>query len=179
MSTLTELELREIINSDMKLWEEADTSPYELGDGKMGLAKTLTLPYGIGEQTVVFPSNDLSAVSTYGSTIRSMVDDHRSEEAVAVTSTRGQDGGSALPDEPQPEHAVSTAQAVSTLEEPYEAGAGLDVRADGLRRAINDAETKVRRWRKELRALDAALEIMNAPEDDEAECESVYGEEEG
>lgn len=73
----------DIMNSDFKLWENAVSE--ELGNGRV--AKTITLPWGIGEYRVELEGmNDAtrrrSAVSAFGEHIREVINDRIDDESI-------------------------------------------------------------------------------------------------
>lgn len=172
---MNESELIGILHSDMKLWEKAVTSAHE-----KGIAKTLELPYGIGETTVVFPEDNLGAVQTYGGMVRGWVKEARGEEALeakrlerlaAEAQAEGtvEDAGSAagteLGDGPGDDQVVAE-EAVPPSTKIISQAEAMASAADDLRRGIAEREHDVRIMRRELKALEAALEVFNAPEDD-------------
>ncbi len=88
MTTLNEVELREIVQSDMKLWEKSDTQV----DGT-SVTKTLTLPYGIGDFSITFEGvhdakTKRGAVEYWGEAVREAVNDVISDEAVEARAAQ-------------------------------------------------------------------------------------------
>jgi len=194
---LTEGELRAIINSDMKLWERASTSPHE-----KGIAKTFDLPYGIGVRTVVFPEASRGAVEQFGPIVRGWVDEVKGEaaaergrlerlakearaEATGEVSDRAAEGVQSESGDTVSEGALSTSaeEAVSASIQAVADSTGLSDRRAALVTAIDLLEARIfndrrslKSLEKEYRAINAALEIMNAPDDDAEESGDILTE---
>jgi hypothetical protein len=88
MTTLNEVELREIIQSDFKLWEMSETKV----EGT-NIVKTITLPHGIGEFSLTFEGvhdakSRRGAVEYWGAAIRDAVDNVISDEAVEARAAQ-------------------------------------------------------------------------------------------
>ena len=163
------------MNSDMQLWEAADSK--DLGNGKV--EKTINLPWGIGVTSVVLEgmtdaSKRRSAVGAYGDYIRGVINDKIGEENVTAraqqkaaslsedssreTDSRESDNGGAHESERQEtadKEPVQTPQAVTGGElEP-------DARLADLQKRVGEANNFIQRAKKEIAALEAYVEIMN------------------
>ena len=73
----------DMMNSDFSLWSKAETK--ELGGGKV--EKTLTLPWGIGEHSIVMEGmtdagKRRAAVGAYGDYIRTLIRERTDDEAI-------------------------------------------------------------------------------------------------
>jgi len=99
---MTEQELQAILQSDMKLWDAAETT--EAGNT---IVKTLNLPYGIGRKEVTLEGLDnasarRSALESFGNYIRGVIEDKIGEESVTARAiqkaARASDGSSHSPD---------------------------------------------------------------------------------
>lgn len=198
MANISEEKLREIVNSDMKLWEYASVNPHP-----QGIAKTLILPWGLGERTIVFPpaksaQEKVGQVEQFGATIRGWIDEikrageedraERFAREARATENGPSPGGGAGSSEPAAGGAPQVADQapVPSPVEVAETGPDFASRANALERAIRDeasyirdAHDRIKRWNKELTALRAAMEIMDAPEDDAEERGDVQTEVQG
>lgn len=164
-------ELNEILQSDFKLWELADTAEE---DGVV--SKTLSLPHGIGEYTLRFEGINSAdkrraAATLWGESIRSAVADAISEESVTARAAqraayrvedddRESDSSESSDREPAE---VSGAEAVPSSSEDIDSiGADPANRLDALRGAIGHHEKRLRELRLEVKALEAYMEVINA-----------------
>lgn len=187
---LDEVKLRDILNSDMKLWENATTVAHESGIGKM-----LDLPYGIGERVVVFAEVDAASVATFAQTIRGIVNEFKSQSSHSEPSPERvkaleAQADSAVPDGPRSDEgnkAPSMADTASVLAPyiPDAGGTGLaDIvsgyarRIEEMEEFVEDALGTIRAMKKSKLAYEAALEILDAPEDPEPKRGSLSREEE-
>ena len=167
----------DIMNSDFKLWERAvDT---ELGGGKM--AKTLTLPWGIGEYTVTMEGMNnaeqrRNAVSEYGKHIRYVIDERTNDEGIVgraqVAAARteqddsedsvGSDRGVGVRDEaPLQDAREETGEACKEdAEEPEQFGADFAARRLEVESRLSQLHAAATRAERELRVIKAALKAM-------------------
>ena len=177
-------EILNIMNSDFKLWERAETQ--DLGGGKV--LKTITLPWGIGVTEVTLEGmtdaeKRRQAVGAYGEYIRSVIDERINDEA--ITARAKQAAARAQPADSPDSDSVSADEGLRDerlQEETYEgagpkdkrdaqdiAGIGADLiaRRTALRERVGRVEADLTRWRRELKALDAAVAALE--EDDDTE----------
>ena len=171
-----------IMSSDFKLWERAEEE--QLGGGKV--AKTLTLPWGIGSYTVELEGlNDAgkrrSAVSAYGEHIRGVINERINDDAITSRAkaaaarselASSEDSDSVSADEGLRDTAVPT-EAVPGADEAHEAdveedvdfGASLAARRVEVSEGIDRLTGQLDRLCKELRGIDAAIKAMAEEED--------------
>jgi hypothetical protein len=209
MAKFTEAELRDILNSDMKLWERAHAGPvtpefvkqYNLPEGTQGIVKEIDCPLVGGKECWVFPADEKQYVEQFGPTVRDVVKEikdeqeelaarnrlqaeFRAQEALEAASAGVEDGGpeggtAAI----EPVLSQPVQEAGATPEDPAPLGASLADRRDALTGAIitlgiqiQELSDTMRKYEKEAHAINAALEIMNAPEDDGAQPTDVQTE---
>ena len=115
---MTEQEVLDMMNSDYKLWSKA--SDKELGNGVV--AKTITLPWGIGEYTINMEGMDdankrRAAVNAYGEHIRGIVNERIDDTAITsraqVAAARSEQDDSG--------HGDSVGRIVGVLDEKLQA----------------------------------------------------------
>jgi len=170
---MTEQELNEVLQSDMKLWETAETTM----DGDT-VTKMLDLPYGIGEYIVTIEGvtdaeKRRAAVTGFAESVRDVVRDKIDDDAITARAQQAAARASEATDSLLVEggigsirsEKISDSQTVQAhVPEAYETGKGGANTVDGLRARIEATEAAITLWRKELKALEAYEEIMNAPE---------------
>ena len=179
MEQISKADTLALMQSDMKMWETAETE--ELGGGKV--KKTINLPFGIGEVSVTLEGmtdgiKRRGAVSSYGEYIRGIIDECINDEAITaraqqdVAAARGAadrlhdedaasaGGGSPVPNAPPvPAHGEVFIPTAETIV----------VRIDDLERELRDCEARSRTLRRELNALNAFKEVLDGQEADQAE----------
>lgn len=178
--------LRGILNSDFKLWSEASTA---VDEGVV--TKTILLPHGIGEFTLVFEGADnaqgrRNAAGIWGKSIRDAVDNAVGEESVSAraaqgaarTSTNdGDDGRRSSTDAHDAAAAtILAAEAVSTFGEVTSSYAVACDKLDGYTRRRNEAAKLIKGLDLEIKALQAYMEVMNAQEVQDKENRTPSGE---
>ena len=172
----------DIMSSDFKLWESATSE--DLGNGSV--AKTITLPWGIGEYTVTMEGmNDANkrraAVGAFGEHIRGVINDRINDEAITgraqVAAAKAEPPDSGDSDSLSGELGVLYAPLQETDDEDTEEtrqgnaqsaanfGDDLTIRRTEVNGRINRLTDELTRLRRELRGIDAALAAME--EDDE------------
>lgn len=169
---MTLTELREIQNSDFKLWEAAKTT--EAGGV---LTKEVDLPYGIGLfvlnfQGVEDATTRRNAAAMWGQAIRDEIENTIGNDAVTASAAQrtallggddGEDGGPSKPYQDDAEAAeVDEEEAVSTFSTPATFSANPSRRLDELRRARDGHAKAARAIDLEVQALTAYMEVMNA-----------------
>ena len=205
MAKFTDKEFRDIMHSDNQLWAKASLGPLtpalceelELPEGTTGVVKQIDTPALGGRRVWVYPEDNKGAFESFGPTVRAEIkakEVERDEQAAikrAQAEKRAADNEQTASDVPEsggreggtaPEPGVLQAasqEAVPAYDEIAPAGTGIADRRDALRAEVERLRSLLKRYEKEERALTAALEIMNAPEDDDAEQESVPIETEG
>lgn len=184
MKQLSKREIIDVMQSDMKLWDMAETEESAPGT----VVKTLNLPLGIGEYTVTIEGlkdagKKRDALASYGAHIRGLIKERIDDEAItarakaAAARSESVGGGDSVRDDPAgvpvppreapPNEEASQAYAETTTDDA-DFGATLIARRASLKERIGRVEVDLARWRKELKALDAAcaaLEEPDAPED--------------
>lgn len=209
MAKFTEAELRDILNSDMKLWERASAGAVtpewakqnNLPEDTQGIIKEIDCPLVGGKEVWVFPANEKQYVEQFGPIVRDVVEDikreqeelaarnrqqaeFRAQEALEAASNGPEDGGpEGRKDAGEPVLSQLGEETVPAFEDPPTSGTDFAGRRDALSGAIVsltaqiiDMTQRVRKYEKELHAINAALEIMNAPEDDDAQPTDVPAE---
>lgn len=188
---LTEQEVYEVQQSDMKLW---DMSTTEIKGTT--IIKALVLPFGIGEVRVQFEGVDngikrRSAAEQWGNMVRQTIKDRIDDESVTARAKQAAalrpsedelegvgsaNSGDGTQDEAakrlRDNEAVQTAtppaavQAHAFANEGDQGPAGTDfaARAEWLRERIGDGERQLKGWKRELKALEAALAVMGEDE---------------
>ena len=192
MIELTREEVFAIMQSDMKLWEKAET---EVSGND--ITKRLTLPMGIGEIAVQFQGVDnglkrRSAAEQWGATIREAVKEATDDEAITARAQlaaaqkeaelqsegvgdtdSGHGSGDEAPVGLQHQQAVPAA----TTGQPakaHEADGGEDqgppgtdfaARAEWLRGRVAETEKRLEGYRRELRAFEAAIAAFNGEDE--------------
>jgi len=175
--------LRSILNSDFKLWESADT----VEEGKT-VTKTMDLPYGIGEFSLTFEGigdagGRRNAAGIWGEAVRNEVENKISDASVTARAAqkaalsgandggdRTSDGGFAGGSE-----AVSDTKTVSAFSPPSTLAADPDRRLHELRDYFSSLRGESRRVEREIKALTAYMEVLNAQEDQTEETEGPHG----
>lgn len=167
-------ELLNIMQSDFKLWERAVEE--EVSEGV--ITKTLNLPYGIGEYSLTFEGmNDAgarrNAVGIFGECVRKEIENKIDDDSVTARAAQkaarvGQDSSRVLGEvrddsEGGQKEDVAAANGAPAVVES--GSADFATILSGLRRGIAEYERQLTVWRREAKALEAALEIMNASED--------------
>ena len=185
MITLTEADVQAIMQSDMKLWETADTTEPSPGT----IVKSMHLPFGIGEcNTTLEGLTDAikkrAAVAQYGEYIRSLIKDRTDDEAIearakqAAARTEERDsrdsilvdsGGVPVSSGQEAVESGSEDAYVEDAEDDATFGEALAVKRATLRERIGRTEANLARWRRECKALDAALAAL---EEDDAPTDS-------
>lgn len=181
---MNEQELNEVLQSDIRLWEVADTVQHPDG----AVTKTLDLPYGIGVTEVRLEGmtdgiKRKAAFESYGNYIRGLVHEQTDDgaiqaraEAAAARSKQDNRTDSLLVDRGGAPLTADTPSDVPGAEEPYGGhadgnaglGATLIAQRTALAAKVGRAEANLATWRRELKALDAAckaLEEDDAPTD--------------
>lgn len=174
---MNERETLDIMASDMKLWEAAQSKPL----GPHSVEKTLELPWGIG--TVVVNMEGMTdatkkreAVGAFANYIRGVIKEARDDDAVtarakAAVARRepldGEDSNSLSADQGLRHQTVQASAHEGAgetyerhVEEPAGLGETLTARRVALSERIGRVETDLARWRKELKGIDAALAAM-------------------
>lgn len=167
-----------LMNSDFKLWEKADTK--DLGGGK--IAKTLDLPWGIGEYTVELEGmNDSNkrraAVGAYGEHIRGIIKERTDDEIVTSrakaaaaraefadstdSDSLGTDEG--LRDESVPTEAVQAAGEAyqEDVTKPVILGADFPAERAAIESRIERLEAELTSARRDLRVINAVIAAMD------------------
>jgi len=176
---MNEKQLQGILNSDMKLWELAETS--EEGDV---VTKTLDLPYGIGKTEVRLEGitdgvKRRTAVQGFGDYIRGVVEERigeesvtaRAKQAAAKVSTNASyvpDGGGDDPFRPGgplggaaetiPDKETVASPNVVTFDHTQMAN-----RASAIRERLEIYAEDMDTLRRELKGIEAYLEVYDAP----------------
>ena len=172
----------DIMSSDFKLWERASSE--ELGNGNV--AKTINLPWGIGDYTVTMEgmtdaTKRRDAVGAFGAHIRGVIKDRINDEAIVgraqVAAARlerddsaGSDGVRGLVgilDEKLQEKPDEEAEEAyqGTTKEPTDFGDDLAARRVEINGRIERLTDELAKRCKQLRGIDAAIKAME--EDDE------------
>jgi hypothetical protein len=166
----------DMMQSDFKLWEKSET--VERGDGVV--EKTITLPWGIGPVSVVLEGMNNAgkrreAVGAYGDYIRGLINDRINDESVtaraqqaAARAEQDDSGGSDDLDGVGVQGPQATPQAdvaagpedKGYAEDTSDLGATLTARRTALRERVGRVEADLARWRRELKALDAAVAAL-------------------
>jgi hypothetical protein len=179
LNKMNEKELREILQSDMKLWDSAETTE----DGN-AVTKVLDLPYGIGRTEVRLEGLDngaarRSACEGFGSYIRELVNERIGDEAVTARAKQaaakaGTDTGG-VPDERGDDPArqgweddggatpVPNQKAMASHDVVAFTPEGMARRADAVRELVGTYEEHLDALRLELRGITAYLETLDAP----------------
>lgn len=178
---MNEVEALNLVNSDIALWEKAETT--DLGGGS--IEKKIHLPWGIGEVAVTLEgltdgAKRRQALEQYGAYIRELVRDATDDDAITAraqiaAAKREQDdsggsfGGHApVPSDPHPTPSVvqgagkaheENVKGVTSLRE------GLVAQRDFFREQLGEYERGAKALRAELRALDAAIEAYEEDSD--------------
>jgi hypothetical protein len=187
IKVLQEEDVYAIMQSDMKLWEQASTTH----EGN-AIVKQLILPFGIGEFSVKFEGVDngikrRAAAEQWGAMVRERIKDRIDDESVTARAkqaaalreseeepeTLGEaDSGHGSASSPiagvgakssvQAETSSEAVQAHAVADEGDQGPAGTDfvARAEWLRGRISEGERTIKDQRRELRALEAALSVL-------------------
>jgi len=174
---MKETEALDMMNSDFKLWEQA--SDEDLGNGVV--AKTITLPWGIGEYTINMEgmNNALkrrAAVEAYGAHIRGVIKERIDDTAIvgraqAAASRTEQvnsedsnrvSGIVGVRDEEFPQtHATETTEAHhKDAEEAFNFGDDLTATRAQVSGRIERLTDELAHLCRQLRGIDAALKAM-------------------
>lgn len=178
---MNEQEFQAILNSDSKLWDHATTEIV----GPNAIKKTITIPWGIGEKVVTLEGTGdakgkREAFSAFGGYVRELVDDRIGDEAVeerakqaASKALRDADqlsmeqsadsGAGGLGQVSQGVQEAPDKGAVQTFGGPSVGGEGPAARLARLRAERSAAEDFVGEATIEIEALNAYMEILNAP----------------
>lgn len=188
---LTEKDVYAIMQSDIKLWEQATTQTVGTT-----VTKSMILPFGIGEMTVSFEGVDngikrRAAAEQWGAMVRERIKDRIDDDAITarakqqaaireseresqavghVDSGDGPEDASPVglrgDEAVQAPTATEPVQAYALSAEADQGPEGTDfaARAEWLRGRIGEGEKQIRGWRRELRALEAALEVLKEDE---------------
>lgn len=176
METLSKREIIDLMQSDMKLWDRAETN--DMGGGK--ITKSLNLPFGIGECVVTLEGlkdagKKREAVGSYGAYIRGLVREQIDDEAVsaraasaAARSKYASSGDSVLVDPSGSPVPTSQEEVVEEAGQSHEEdatsdadfGESLAARGASLRDRIERTEADLTKWRRELKGIDAAIAAM-------------------
>ena len=186
---LTGEEIHGIMNSDIKLWEQATTE-----QRGTTITKAVVLPFGIGEMRVSFEGVDngikrRAAAEQWGLMVRERVknaiDDEsvtaRAQQAAALRESEEEsarlerlDSGDGDSNSTtvglQDQSAVPTASKTGSVQaHAFDAeadqgpeGTDFTARAEWLRTRIGEGERQLKGWRRELRALEAAINILDS-----------------
>lgn len=165
------VELNEIMQSDMKLWDMASKSQNDKGQ----LVVKTELPHGIGEYVIAFEGVDngigrRGAMEQWAASIRGAVDDAIGEESVTARAqqsaalTGGEAGELYAIGGPNSggTTTISDRPTIQTHEEKLDAlGKDPATRLDGLQRLCSEYTGHVRSMQQEMKALQAYVEVMN------------------
>ena len=170
-------EALDIMQSDMKLWEAAETEETKEGV----VIKTISLPWGLGEVVVELEGmNDgnkrREAVESYGAYIRGLIDEQTNDEAItarakaAAARAKPDDSpdGSGVDPVTGVQHTTGEAEAVQATghtyapvtEEHADFGASLIARESALLERVGRTKADLARWEQELTGIEAALNAM-------------------
>ena len=174
---ITPRELNQMVQSDNKLWENAET--IDTGNGT--LTKTLFLPHGIGQFSLTFEgvhdaAGRRNASGVWGESVRYAVEEAIGDEAVSSRAAQAaalagtdtsrilsSDGSNTLRSEPVPSQ-----EAIPTLGEAPTSGATPSDRLHELvayratlEDLITEAHKRLKGLDREVKALEAYKEIMN------------------
>lgn len=180
----------DIMNSDFKLWEKAESE--DLGGGKV--VKTLTLPWGIGEVKVTLEGmtdadKRRQAVAGYGNYIRDLINEATADEAIeararqaAALAKPADSGGSPIIGGEQrvrdaavqeETHEVAGETHEHHAKEPVSIGETLAARRleiedelDFYRGRLEAAEREVARLSRDLRSVERAIAAIEEDEND-------------
>lgn len=170
--TMTEIELGNILQSDMKLWDMAVKNFNDKGQ----LVVFTELPHGIGRYEIIFEGVDnaiqrRAAAEQWGASIRGAVADVISEDAV---TSRAEQALARTSRDADQLHVISGADRefakemvdsppVQTHEERVNAlGKDPADRLDGLRGLCDEYTGNIRAMQQEIKALTAYVEVMDA-----------------
>ncbi len=170
MIALNEKDFLNMMQSDSKLWETAESETK--GDK---LVKTIYIPWGIGETTVTLEGLDnvngrRAAFSTYGEYIRGLVDNQISEESITAraeqAAARASDSADRQPDttgpSPQDTEAIFDTETVPSFEINGTLPANPADKLAELKRRCTAAAAYITETHIEINALEAYMEIINA-----------------
>ena len=172
-------QMLDIMQSDMKLWDMADTKEQKNGR----VTKTLSLPWGIGEVVVELEGmtdarKRRAAVEGYGQYIRDLIKERIDDEAItsrakaaaarseqADSKDRGgvsADGAGGVPQDSRASPTIQSTDEEDTrdVEDNDYFRAALAAREAKLERRIERAEADIARWDNEIKAMAAALAAM-------------------
>jgi hypothetical protein len=180
MRQWTEKELSQVLNSDFKLWEFAETE-----ENGTSITKSLNLPLGIGEVTVTLEdihdaTTKRGAVEAFGDYVRGLVRERTDDEEVtaraeAARQKAKQDdlhNGIYVPDQrvQNPQAKEETVQSTVQAHDGDDEGDGglgavLFAKRAALRARVHGVRADLARWTKELKALDAACAALEEDDD--------------
>lgn len=180
MKQWTEQELSEVLNSDFKLWEFAETE-----ESGTSITKSLNLPYGIGEVTVTLEdvhdaTTKRGAVEAFGDYVRGLVKQRTDDEEVTARAEAARQkamqddldngiyvGNQRVQDPQAKEETVQGTVQAHDGDDEGDGGLGavLFAKRAALRNRVNGARANLARWDKELRALDAACAALEDDDD--------------
>ena len=179
-------ELREIYQSDFKLWERANTEE----DGIV-ITKSLHLPYGIGEFTLGFEgvkdaAGRRNAAGVWGQAVRDAIDDAIGEDSVTARAAQKAprvsegDGGHGGLGQPNPYDAgqeeVPEKEAIPSFSGAAAGSTAAGDRLDALRRERDGCAKRIKGLDIEIKALQAYVEVMNAQEVSDEESRGTSSE---
>lgn len=184
-------ELNEIMNSDMKLWERAET---ETKDSNSTVKKSLDLPHGIGLYSITFTGvtdaeKRRSAMQQWGDFVRAEVQNRIDDEAVSARAAQRAAKVSEDASRRDAEHgggasgaaSVPNTEAVPAHEpNPFTSREAAASRINECRGRIDYYTAQLEELRLEMKALTAFAEVMgwelvgydNAPKDEGTKIES-------
>jgi hypothetical protein len=174
---MNEQELREILQSDMKLWDRAETT--EEGNT---VTKVLDLPYGIGRTEVRLEGLDngaarRSACEGFGSYIRDIVNERIGDESVTArakqAAAKASEDTGGVPDESGDDSArrgweddggaasVPDSETVASHDVITFDVTAMGNRANAIRERLAVYAEDMDTLRRELRGIEAYLEVYN------------------
>ena len=184
---MNEEDLREILQSDFKLWEAASTTLAD--DVTDRLVKEIDLPYDIGLFSVTFEgvkdaTSRRDAVAQFAATVRNEIDNRIGEAAVTARAAQrpsrvgsiygqltGIDGDSTSGRSPLPDAQTVPAYGQGSFTISDDPG----TRLDELREEYGVCLARATTIKREVKALEAYVAVMQEEED----ASEVQREEEG
>ena len=167
---MNEQELQSILNSDMKLWDRAET----IEEGTT-LIKVLDLPYGIGRTEIRLEGIDdaikrRGALESFGEYIRGIVENKIGEESItaraqskaALAGPAASDnyGGRAPTVETEPGGAPTFSKSAMAPLDAFDFSAeALASRRDELSKLGDDYTGRLEALRLQIQAVDAVIEL--------------------
>ena len=180
MRQWTEQELSQVLNSDFKLWEFAETE-----ENGTSITKSLNLPLGIGEVSVTLEdvhdaTTKRGAVEAFGDYVRGLVRERTDDEEVTARAEAARQramqddldhgiyvGQQRVQDPSAKEETLQGAVQTHDGDDEGDGGLGavLFAKRATLRERVNGARADLARWTKELKALDAACAALEEDDD--------------